>query len=341
MPFVALVIVLLVLLVWALRAKTVGEHPTGAVPSPPRTAPSPARAPSPAPTRTRFPRGPLLIHATGDVSLDPDYVSTFAANGYAYAFSGMGGLFTRDDLTIVNMECPVSRLGAPLPKEFTFECDPDALPAAKAAGVDVASMANNHSYDYGPDALVDTRRNLAAAGLHPVGGGRDPDEAMEAQLFDVNGWRVAVVGIDEVVDPYPEELAAPGHPGTACGHDVDCMVAAIERADRDADLVILEIHWGVELDTQPEAYQVQQAHRFAAAGADVIFGAHSHRLQPRTVVDGTPVFWSLGNFVWPAFSAAGSTTAIGEVRVRSDGTIRARLVPVRIVADGHPELVPG
>src|SRR2546423_15283598 len=107
------------------------------------------------------------------------------------------------------------------------------------------------------------------------------------------------------------------------------MVHAVDRADQDADLVIVEIHWGVELDTQPEAYQVEQAHRFVAAGADVIFGAHSHRLQPLSVYRGTPIFWSLGNFVWPAFSAAGSSTAIGEVRVRPDGTRHAPLLPVR------------
>src|SRR5205807_2063789 len=111
----------------------------------------------------------------------PNYVSVFRSTGYAYAFSGMHGLFTRDDLSVANFECPVSRAGSPLRKQFTFECDPAALPAAKTAGIDVANMANNHSYDYGPDALLDSRRNLADAGLHPVGGGKDPAQAEQPQ----------------------------------------------------------------------------------------------------------------------------------------------------------------
>src|SRR5207247_690479 len=246
----------------------------------------------------------------------------------------------RDDLTIVNVECPVSRLGSPLSKEFTFECDPAALPAAKAAGVDVASMANNHAYDYGPEALVDTRRNLANAGLHPVGGGKDPAEAEKPATFRTKGWRVAVVGIDEVIDP-PEEVAGPGHPGTACGHDVDCMVAQIHRAAARADLVVVIIHWGVELDTRPRGYQVEEAHRFVDAGADVIFGSHAHRLQPMSTIDGRPVFWGLGNFVWPHFSEEGSHTAIGEVVVRPGGRIRARLVAAYIASNGHPVLAGG
>ncbi|MFN2544344.1 MAG: CapA family protein [Actinomycetota bacterium] len=298
------------------------------------TGPPPSSSPSP----PREPRGTLLIHGTGDVSLDPSYIPNLTTYGYGYAFSGMNGLFQRDDLTVVNMECPVSHLGSPVPKEFNFECDPAALPAAKAAGVDVANMANNHAYDYGPDALLDTRKNLANAGLHPVGGGKDPAEAEQPQLFDIKGWKVAVVGIDEVVDPYPEEVAAPDHPGTACGHDVDCMVAEIRRADAVADLVVVIIHWGVELDTQPESYQVDQGHRFVDAGADIIIGGHSHRLQPMSAYKGAPIFWSLGNFVWPHLSEEGSRTAIAEVVVKPDGKRHGRLIPVYIGSSGHPDL---
>jgi poly-gamma-glutamate synthesis protein (capsule biosynthesis protein) len=306
-----------------------------------RGRPTPHASPSslqPSPSPSPVQRGTLVVHGTGDVSLDPSYIPNFSSYGYAYAFSGMNGLFQRDDLTIINLECAVSRIGSPVPKEFNFECDPGALPAAKAAGVDVANLGNNHSYDYGPDALVDSRRNIAQAGLAPIGAGKDPEEATKPAVFERKGWRIAVVGIDEVVDPDPEAVAAPGHPGTACGHDVDCMVQAIRRADQLADLVIVEIHWGVELDTQPESYQVDQAHRFVAAGADIVFGGHSHRLQPMSVIDGKPIFWSLGNFVWPNFSAEGSRTGVAEVHVSPDGDLQARLLPTYIGSSGHPVL---
>ncbi len=296
--------------------------------------PTPAESPSPA-----TPKGSLLIHGTGDVNLDPDYVTTYRTRGYGYAWSGIGGLFERDDLAIVNCECPVSRRGTKYPgKQFIFRGDPAALPAMKAAGVDVASMANNHSYDYGPEALLDTRRNMLSAGIAPVGAGRDPDEATLPAMLHAKGWRVAVLGLDQVLDPDPEEKADDGHPGTAGGHDFAAMVAAVRAAKAGADLLAVIIHWGVELDTHPRMQQVTQGHALIEAGADVIFGSHAHRLQPMEMYRGRPIFYSLGNFVWPNFSVAGSTTAVAEVRVSPEGRFAARMLPAFIEAPGHPVL---
>jgi poly-gamma-glutamate synthesis protein (capsule biosynthesis protein) len=274
------------------------------------------------------------------VNLDPSYISTYASQGYGYAWSGLGGLFKQDDLTVVNLECAVSKLGSAVPKEFNFRGDPAALPVMRKAGVEVANMGNNHSYDYGPEALLDTRKNILDAGLEPVGAGKDPEEALAPAMFERNGWRIAVVGLDEVVDP-PDAVAAKGHPGTAAGHDFRAMVDAVEAAAADADLVVVDIHWGVELDTVPRSYQVAEGHKLVDAGADIIFGGHSHRLQPLDVYKGKPIFWSLGNFVWPNFSAEGSRTGVAEVHVSPHGDLRARIIPAYIQAPGHPVLQHG
>lgn len=284
------------------------------------------------------PRGRLVIHGTGDVSLDPSYVSTFASQGYGYAFSGLDGLFQRDDLTVINLECAVSDLGAPLPKEFTFRCDPDALPIARRMGVDVANLGNNHAFDFGPEALVDSVRNLRRAGIAPVGAGATQEEALEPPLFELEGWTVAALGLGMVVDPYPDAIATGSEPGIAAGHDEDLMIRAIEAADRVADIVVVTIHWGVELDTRPRDYQVALGRRMIDAGADAIFGHHSHRLQPMDTYRGRPIFWGLGNFVWPNFSTAGSTTAVARVTVTPGGRVRGRLLPAFITAPGHPVL---
>jgi poly-gamma-glutamate synthesis protein (capsule biosynthesis protein) len=278
-----------------------------------------------------------VIHGAGDVNLDPSYIPNLAANGYGYAWSGLRGLFRRDDLTVVNMECPVSDLRDPLDKKFVFLCDPAALPFARRAGVEVANLGNNHGYDHGPEALLDSIRNLRASGIAPVGAGRSPEQALKPAVVDIQGWRVAVLGFGMVIDP-PEQVAAPGHPGTAAGHDTAAMLRAIRAADRTADIVIVTIHWGVELDTQPRPEQVELGHAFVRAGADAIFGHHAHRLQPLEHYRGRPIFWGLGNFVWPNFSAEGSITAVAEVAVRPDGGVRGRLLPAHIESAGHPVL---
>ena len=220
-------------------------------------SPSPTPPPSPSPTPARQ---ALVIHAGGDTNLDPSYITTFRSEGYEFAWSGLNGIFERDDLSLVNCECPVSNLGSKWPgKQFNFRGDPAALPAMKAAGVNVANLGNNHAYDYGPTALLDTRKNLLAHDIEPVGAGRNPGQAVEPAMFETKGWTIAVVGFDKVVDPWPTAVAAPGHPGTAAGHDLDAMVAAVTAAKKDADLVVVAIHWGVELDTQPRADDVALA----------------------------------------------------------------------------------
>jgi poly-gamma-glutamate capsule biosynthesis protein CapA/YwtB (metallophosphatase superfamily) len=284
------------------------------------------------------PKGKLLIHGTGDVNMDPSYIPELAANGYGHAWSGLGGLFQRDDLTVINLECAISTRGTPFPKEFTFRGPPESLPPMAQAGVEVANLGNNHAYDYGPQALMDSRRHLVTAGIAPVGAGKDQDQALRAALFELDGWRVAVVGLDQVVDPYPESIATEDKPGTAAGHDTAMMIKAIRDAEHRADIVIVTIHWGVELDTAPRAEQVALGHRFVDAGADIIFGHHAHRLQPMDTYKGRPIFWGLGNFVWPNFSTEGSTTAVARVLVRKNGTFSGSLLPAFIESPGHPVL---
>ncbi|MBI3648015.1 MAG: CapA family protein [Actinobacteria bacterium] len=242
---------------------------------------------------------------------------------------------SRDDLTIVNLECPATDVRDPAPKAFTIHCDPRALPAARRAGVDVASQANNHAYDEGPAGLLDSLDAVRAAGLVPVGAGADQAEAVRAAFFRTAGWNVAVLGIDEVLDPV-DEVAGPDKPGTAVGHDFGMALRAVRVAAASSDLVVVMIHWGVELDASPRPYQVRQAHRMIDAGADVIFGGHAHVLQPMETYRSRPIFYSLGNFVWPRVSRVGAASAVAEVTVEPDGTVTGRLLPVEIVSDGHP-----
>jgi poly-gamma-glutamate capsule biosynthesis protein CapA/YwtB (metallophosphatase superfamily) len=283
------------------------------------------------------PRAKLVIHGTGDVSLDPSYIPAFGSNGYDWAWSGLGGLFRDDDLTVINHECPSTDILAPVDKRFVFRCDPDALDEAREAGVDVASLANNHGFDQGPEALLDSVRNFRRADIVPIGAGASQRDADAPAYVDVNGWTIGLVAVGRVIDP-DSQVAVGDEIGTSVGHDFARALRAVRKAEAKADLVIVVIHWGVELDTQPRDYQVDEAHRMIDAGADVIFGHHAHRLQPMDTYRGKPIFYGLGNFVWPSLSVEGSTTAVAEVVVQPDGSLTGRLLPATIVSDGHPVL---
>lgn len=226
---------------WAITRPRDGSDRVQASPDPPTPSevaaaaegspPGPAGATPPTPSPSAEPRWPLVVHGTGDVSLDPEYISAFRSNGYGWAWSGLGGLFRRDDLTVINHECPSTDIVAPLPKQFNFRCDPEALPAARRAGVEVLNLANNHGYDHGPEALLDSIRNIRRAGLVPVGAGPNERAADRPAFVEVGGWRIAVVGIGQVLDPV-NQVAEGDRPGTAVGHDFDRALRAIRAAGR-------------------------------------------------------------------------------------------------------------
>lgn len=302
------------------------------VPPPPSTTTVPA-----ATGTTVEEKGTLVVHGTGDVNFDPAYIPRLASEGHDSAFDGLGGLFVDDDLTIVNLECTPSLLGEPLDKEFVFRCATTALGVMTRNGVDVVNLANNHSQDHGAGAMLDGALQARLAGLTPVGVGATVSSATEPAIFEVNGWRIAVLGMGGVV-PGAGWLAAEDRPGMASGDDIDQMTSAVASAARQADLVFVSIHWGVEGESEPRPDDVERARAMIAAGADAIFGHHPHRLGGLDLIDGRPVFWTLGNFVWPRLSDASATTGVARVEIAPDGEIVACLLPAFIERSGQPVL---
>lgn len=320
----------------ALEAALTTTTTTSVAPTTVPPTPETVAAPSTTTTTTEPPR-PVVIHAVGDTNFDTSYIPNLATHGYGYAFEGLDGLFVADDLTIVNLECSASDLGTPLAKAFTFRCHPDSLPVARAHGVDVANLANNHGQDFGTEAMLDAWHNLNRAGIRPVGVGPDLRIATRPAVMTVGPWRVAVLGMGGVV-PSPGWLATEDRPGMASGDDIDQMTDAIRRAREVADFVAVSIHWMWELETEPREDDRLRAEAMVAAGADMIFGHHPHRLGELEFIDGVPVFWTLGNFVWPRLSDAGATTGVARVVIHPDRSIEACLIPAFIETSGRPVL---
>jgi hypothetical protein len=280
-------------------------------------------------------RDRLVVHHVGDVNLDPGYVPILASGGPTVVWDGVRGTFAEASLVLVNLECAASELGRPETKQFTFRCDVDALPAMRDAGVDVATLANNHSGDFGMDAMLDSVTSVEAAGLAAVGVGPDEAAAYRPHVVDVAGWRVAILGFGGAV-PEPWWTSRGAAPGQATGYDPARMAEAVTAARADADLVIATVHWGEEGSFEPRPQDVAKAEAMVAAGVDVVFGHHAHRLQPLEALGGVPVFWNLGNFVWPRTSPDAARTAVARWVVEPDGSQEACLLPFEIAADGVP-----
>jgi Bacterial capsule synthesis protein PGA_cap len=281
-------------------------------------------------------RGTLVVNGAGDVNLDPGFVRTFPSGGYEIAWTGLDGLFLADDLTIVNLECSAGPGTTPWDKAWVFACDPAAYPTAVSAGVEVANQANNHGADFGLEAMLDGARLLRQAGITPVGAGASRAEAYTPAVFDVDGWTVAVLGLSAVGPENGSWTAGPERAGVASATDLDAVTAAITAAGEIADVVLVTVHWGEELDIEPQPWVRRLGEAYIDAGADGVFGHHTHRLGPLTWYQGRPIAWSLGNLVWQAHPPESVDTAVAQFVFEANGTIGACLLPVRIESTGHP-----
>ncbi len=204
---------------------------------------------------------------------------------------------------------------------------PDPLEALVDAGFTAVTLANNHTMDHGIPGLSDTLAALEAAELAHVGAGLDLDAASAVLGQDLGGLRVATLSF---TDAYVEGFVARAFQGGVMGSDETFIVPAIQRARSEADLVVVQFHWGVEYDFRPNRRQRELAQLAAAAGADLIVGHHPHTLQPVERLGDAVVFYSLGNFVFDQGWSRTRETAVARYHLRPDGVAEISLHPFLI-----------
>lgn len=210
-------------------------------------------------------------------------------------------LMQSSDIFLVNNEFPYSSGGSPtVGKTYTFRASPEDAPQVKAIGADLVSIANNHSYDYGPTALLDTLATLKYYKLPYIGAGENIDEASKPAYFIVNGKTIAFIAATQIegfANPDTKE-ATETSPGVLRCLDTTRIKSIIAEAKTKSDFVICFIHWGQESTDVITDWQKRGAADMAEAGADLIIGGHSHCLQGIDYVNGVPVCYSLGNYLF-------------------------------------------
>lgn len=300
---------------------------------------TPSSTPVPTTIRTPAPRWPLTIAAVGDIMLGRSVASAITPDEPDGPFASVRVRLQSGDLTVGNLESVVSELGTPEPKAYTFAAPPLATTGLAMAGFDVVSLANNHSLDFGPAALLDTIDMLKAASVGVVGAGRNDREAWASHIVTVNGLRVAFLAAAEVPNEAGYDMrawaATEDEPGIAWADDAR-LAAAVRSAAADADLVIVLLHFGIEGTIQPSDRQRQVARAAVDAGASLVIGSHPHLVQPVEEYHGGLIAYSLGNFVFDGFEGVANESGILFATFAADGTITWRIEPVAIGWDGLP-----
>jgi poly-gamma-glutamate capsule biosynthesis protein CapA/YwtB (metallophosphatase superfamily) len=269
----------------------------------------------------------VVIAAVGDVLLDRGVRDAISRRGVDALFSGAAPEIARADLAVCNLECPLSRRGLRAAKPFSFRGDPEHAAALARAGFDAASLANNHTLDFGRTALLDTAAALEAAGVAAVGAGATREEAMRPRFVERNGLRIALLGYCQLFIEGTTPRA--DAPGVSAG-DEEAFVASVRAAAARADAVVVLVHWGAEYRARPTAAQRDLARRLVDAGATFVAGAHPHVLQPVERSGGAVVAYSLGNFVFDQRREEASDTAVLLVTIGAAGVEAVDAVPMRI-----------
>ena len=232
----------------------------------------------------------ITISLVGDCTLGTDEAFAYdtSLNAYQlyrgsdYFLQNVKTIFAEDDLTIINMEGPLTESTERNGEKFAFKGAPGFVDILSGSSVEAANLANNHSHDYGEQGFEDTKRILSDAGITAFG-------YDETALITIKGIKIGLVGIYELHDHLERT------------RQLKDNIAKVKH--EGADLIITIFHWGNERETIPDSNQMALGHIAIDYGADLVAGHHPHVLQGIEEYRGKYIVYSLGNFCFGGNSA--------------------------------------
>lgn len=260
----------------------------------------------------------ITIAAVGDISLAREVnYQIQAQKNPKFPFLKIAEKIKQADLAIGNLEspliknCPTQRSG------FKFCGQTGNADGLSFAGFDSLNLANNHSRNYGSDGYQQTKEALVENNLSYF-------DSQTINYQTINQTKFALIGFDD----------------TTAQIDKEKLKNNILEAKEQADLVIVNFHWGEEYQLQPNQRQIDLAHFSIDNGADIIIGHHPHVLQPLEYYQDKPIFYSLGNFVFDQmWSELTKTGAIGFIEIENKAIINSWLEKTYMSACCQPELI--
>lgn len=234
-----------------------------------------------------------MIYALGDLSMEGDKY----ANPFPKIFSKIMQLWCKKDFVVCNLESPLLEKGTPAPYKCVLKGNPGWAKIMRSAGVSLVSLANNHVMDYGPAGLLKTIKALKEAGILFIGAGENIEKARLPYFQKIDGIMTAFLARSNVIVNSSDYIASSSKPGVAF-FEIEEIKNTIRECKKQADKVILLLHWGLEHYNYPPVSQKKLAKNLIKAGADLIIGHHPHVLQGTERISNGVVCHSLGNFIF-------------------------------------------
>lgn len=222
-------------------------------------------------------------------------------------------------------------------KLFTFNSPVSALDTLTKNGIEVVSLANNHTMDYGAQALLNTMENLRNRGILYTGAGNNIQEAFAPKYIFHEQTRIALLAFNDIENWVAD---ASDYSAGSAFFNKDLIKTSLDEASKNADIVIVYPHWGIEYSLSNSERQAEYGRFFIDNGADIVIGAHPHVLQNSEEYNGKQIYYSLGNFVFDNMCTIPNACNAGMVELQISGNkiVSTNLIKVRIADKGFPEL---
>ncbi|HEX9912378.1 MAG TPA: CapA family protein [candidate division Zixibacteria bacterium] len=273
-----------------------------------------------------LPREHNLI-LVGDIMLSRGVDLMIKERGYLYPFKNIAEITNSAEIAFGNLESPLSKRGMKGDQIYAFRGNPESIKGLIYAGFDVLNLANNHSYDYGRKAFEETLKFLKQNNIRTIGAGENIKDARKPAVFDLGDLKVAFLGYDLS----PGAVYAGGkNPGVAKIKS-SWIIEDIEKAKKEADLIVVSFHWGIEYDDFPAEYQKSLAHMVIDCGADIVVGHHPHTFQGIEVYKGKLIAYSLGNFIFDQKDLKNNQSIILKVTLHGKNLFQAEIIPIELV----------
>lgn len=263
------------------------------------------------PLTTPTPEPKAVLSFVGDIMLARQVEQTIVEKGTTWPFAKLGDLFLGSDLVIGNFEGTVrEKRNIEITNQMIFDTTPDNVPMLAEAGFTHLSLANNHADDYGQTITNSTRAAITEAGMTAFG---DPFTGGNyISRENINGVSISIIGFH------------------AFGETVQDILPAIEQEHAQGRFVIVYPHWGVEYATTAPSVETYPAQLFVNSGADLIVGAHPHVIQNIETIDGVPVIYSLGNFLFDQDFSTNTKQGLTVQVTITENTVDLHFTPVQI-----------
>ena len=277
----------------------------------------------------------ITITATGDCALGALQYHAYSASfheyydayGETYFFKNFKEVFEKDDMTLINLECVFTNAADRVEKEFSIKGKPSYNGILSSSSIEVVTLGNNHSSDYGPESLEDTKKSVEEVGVSYA-----INDSI-SYYTTTEGFVIAVVSASVT--------------GSGNARDQYLLNGVTEARNQGADIVIACPHWGIERENYPNNYQRNLGHALIDQGADLVIGNHPHTLQGAEEYKGKMIMYSLGNFSFGANRnpADKDTVVYQQTFTFIDGVLQsditAKVIPARVSGyDGYNNYQP-